>query len=70
MKMRVVDIVSRETGEHIAATLVLCPHCDCDVFNVYFLQANHPHLQCASCGTSYCQAGGSCPSPTEKTKEN
>ena len=47
--------VSDAGGRWFTATLLVCPDCKGESFLVYTVQGHdHPHLQCARCGVSYC----------------
>jgi hypothetical protein len=61
MKSRMVNVTACN-GEHRPAQLVICPSCDGVWFSIFFLDADHQHLQCLSCGTSFCD--GKCELPT------
>jgi hypothetical protein len=58
------DLVDGPDGQKHAAHMARCLCCDERVpgmFIVYQLKdQNHFHLQCASCGTSYCPPGNNC----------
>ncbi len=49
--------ISRLNGEQRAAQLATCDKCDGTTFKVFDIDG-HSHLECATCGTSYCD--GSC----------
>lgn len=47
--------VSDISGKRHSATLLICPDCKGEAFVVYTVKGHdHPHLQCARCGVSYC----------------
>jgi hypothetical protein len=69
MKTKAIDIVSRVSGEHVTAELMICSRCNGEHFQMY-LVAGHIHMQCVHCGESFCQAGDKCPLPGKVNRQN
>jgi hypothetical protein len=63
VKYKDIEVVSRVTGKPDTALLFTCSKCEGVkwlIFNVY----GHSHLQCATCGTTFCQSDN-CQGPDE-----
>lgn len=53
-----VTITDGMTGEEIPADLAVCPGCDGNTWSIFMaLGADHSHILCAGCDTSYCMQG-------------
>jgi hypothetical protein len=53
-------VVSQVDGSTMVATIYACRECSGLTFGMFRIAGDdHVHLQCATCGTSYCQ-GGTC----------
>lgn len=57
MKYKDVTVISRMDGKPEPAKLFQCDSCGSVEFLIYQV-ANHPHLQCLKCGTTFCQGHG------------
>jgi hypothetical protein len=58
-----IVVVAREGGDERHATLFSCSQCESRAFIVYAVHGDteqHLHLQCTTCGTTYCQGKGKC----------
>lgn len=64
MQMVHADIYSEILGKVEQAALISCEECQGTAFAIFFIQGQEkPHLQCASCQTTFCQTGGCCREP-------
>jgi hypothetical protein len=50
--------VTDKDGRTVEARVLICPNCDNDSFNIFFIGEDHQHLQCIECLQSFCD--GSC----------
>ena len=56
IELRRAEVSEGLTGHKLPAVVLRC--CGQDRFHVFQLAGQqHPHLQCCSCGTSYCAGG-------------
>jgi hypothetical protein len=60
--MTTLKVLLQSNRGPVFADKAICDYCSNDEFFILII-FGHNHLQCTSCGTSYCQAGGSCTRP-------
>ena len=52
------DVVFDSQGRGVSAEILVCRHCDGDVWVCFIVQGQtHSHFQCIQCGVSYCPDG-------------
>lgn len=60
LQITVTGTDSRGRAISAPAAVAICPDCECEQWIVFQIKGqNHPHLQCATCGVSFCP-NGSC----------